>query len=422
MGGCDGPLRKESPMPRGDLIELELTEIVYGGNAFGRHAGKAVFVPYGLPGERVEARLTDDRKRYAVAELVRVLTPAPARVTPRCPLFGPGQCGGCQWQHMDYPAQLAAKEKIVRDQLARFAGLPDATVYPTIASPDPWAYRTHATMHATDEGRLGYVATDNRRLVPITHCNILRPELLDLLRSVSPEDIAGARRVRLQVGSASDDRLRIATDTGDPLDEPTSPPASDANERDIIPQEANVHYTLFGRSFQVTGGSFFQVNLPQAAALVELVLRRLALTGSERVLDLYAGVGLFTAFLAAESRQVTAIENSPLAARDAQVNLAPFGNVLYIGDTVENALPTVSGRFDAAVVDPPRSGIGPKALAALLDQRPGRIVYVSCDPSSLARDVKALREAGYHFIDAQPVDMFPQTYHVETVALLALVP
>ena len=411
-------------MPRGDLIELELTDIVYGGNAFGRHDGKAVFVPYSLPGERVQVRLVDDRKRYAVGELVQVLTPSPERATPPCEYFGPGKCGGCQWQHIDYPAQLAYKHKIVRDQLARFAGLPDAVVHPTLPSPDPWAYRSHATLHPTDDGRLGYVTTDNRGILPIDNCYIIRPELLALLRSLTPQDITGARRVRLQAGSDGDDLLLIATETADPQDEQTSPPEPDVrpdeDERVVSADNANVSYVVHGRTFQVTGGSFFQVNLPQAAALVELMLRRLDLEGDERVLDLYAGVGLFTAFLAAEVRQVTAIENSPLAARDAQVNLAPFGNVLYVNDTVEAALPRLSGRFDAAVIDPPRSGMGPRALAAMLDHRPGRIVYVSCDPSSLARDVKALIEAGYTFVEAQPVDMFPQTHHVETVALLRL--
>ena len=409
-------------MPRGDLIELDLTEIVYGGNAFGRHDGKAVFVPYALPGERVQARLVDDRKRYAVGELVQVLTPSPQRATPPCPYFGPGKCGGCQWQHINYPAQLAYKEKIVRDQLARFAGLPDALVHPTLASPEPWAYRSHATMHAAGAGHLGYVATDGRSILPIDMCYIISPELVGLLQALTADDIGDARRVRLQVGSDGDDLLVFASGSADPQeDEATSPPEPDVRPEDdrlVPPENANVSYTIYGRTFQVTGGSFFQVNLPQATRLLELVLRRLNLTGSERVLDLYAGVGLFTAFLAAEVHQVTAIESSELAARDAQVNLSPFGNVLYVNDTVENALTRVSGRFDAAVIDPPRSGVSPKALAALLEILPRRIVYVSCDPSSLARDVKTLLAAGYHFVDAQPVDMFPQTFHVETVALL----
>lgn len=403
-------------MAIGDTFELDITDIVYGGNAFGRHQGKAVFVPYALPGERVEARVTDERKRYAVAEVVRVLEASPQRVTPPCPYFGPGLCGGCQWQHIDYPAQLAFKEKIVRDQLARFGGLDNPLVLPIIASPEPWAYRSHATLHPTDSGRLGYVRTDGRSIIPVDTCLIIRPELVDALQSLAPDDIAGAKRVRLQAGSG-DDVIVIAAADESLADEETSPPAPAVEPDEAVSApSATVEYVIHGRTFQVTGGSFFQVNLPQAATLVELVLRRLELTGDGRLLDLYAGVGLFTAFLAAEARQVTAIEASMTAARDAQVNLAPFGNVLYIGDTVENALPNVSGSFDSVVVDPPRSGLSRRVLAGLVERDPARIVYVSCDPASLARDTKALVEAGYTFIDAQPLDMFPQTHHVETVA------
>jgi 23S rRNA (uracil1939-C5)-methyltransferase len=407
-------------MARGDLIELDITDIVYGGNAFGRHEGKAVFVPYALPGERVEARIVEERKRFAVAQVERVLTASPERVEPPCPYFGPGKCGGCQWQHMDYAAQLATKEKIVRDQLTRFGGIADAQIAPTLPSPEPWAYRSHATMQTTGDGRLGYIATDRKTLIPIETCLIVRPELDALLGDLPAEDLEGVRRVRLQVGNVTDDVLLIATEADDPQDAETTPPEPDVrpdeDETPLPPADLNVRYNVHYREFQVTGGSFFQVNVPQAAALVEIVLRRLDLKGDERVLDLYAGVGLFTAFLAAEVRQVTAIESSPTAARDAQVNLAAFGNVLYIGDTVEEALPKVSGTFDAAVVDPPRSGLGAKVIALLLGIAPKKLVYVSCDPASLARDAKALIEGGYTFVDAQPVDMFPQTHHVETIA------
>lgn len=407
-------------MATGDTFELDITDIVYGGNAFGRHEGKAVFVPYALPGERVEVRIIDERKRYAVAEVVRVLDAAPQRVTPPCPYFGPGLCGGCQWQHIDYPAQLAYKEKIVRDQLTRFGGLVDPLVHPVIASPDPWAYRSRATLHAAGDGQLGYIATDGRTIMPVETCLIIRPELLDAFQSLTADDIAGARRVRLQTGSG-DDVIVIATADESLDDEQTSPPAPGDEPVQVADSVdtadmATVEIIIHGRTFQVTGGSFFQVNLPQAAMLVEHVLRRLELTGEGRLLDLYAGVGLFTAFLAAEARQVTAIEANPTAARDAQVNLAPFGNVLYIGDTVENALAKVSGRFDATVVDPPRSGLSRRALAQLVEHEPARIVYVSYDPASLARDTKALVAAGYTFVDAQPLDMFPQTHHVEIIA------
>jgi 23S rRNA (uracil1939-C5)-methyltransferase len=177
-----------------------------------------------------------------------------------------------------------------------------------------------------------------------------------------------------------------------------------------------VHYRIKGRAFQVTGGSFFQVNLPQAETLVELMLERLALTGGERVLDLYSGVGLFTAFLAERARQVIAVEVYAPAVRDAKVNLGGFSNVELRVGTIEMALQHDRSRADAAVTDPPRAGMKPKALETFIRQTPRRIVYVSCDPATLARDARALVGGGYRLIDIQPVDMFPQTYHIESVA------
>ena len=179
-----------------------------------------------------------------------------------------------------------------------------------------------------------------------------------------------------------------------------------------------VHYTIKGRVFQVTGGSFFQVNLAQAETLVDLVLERLDLRGSEHVLDLYSGVGLFTAFLAERARRVSAVEVYAPAVRDAEVNLAEFANVDLRVGAVEAVLPR--GNFDAAVIDPPRAGVKPKALDALIARAPRKIVYVSCDPATLARDAKRLAASGYRLIDVQPVDMFPQTYHIESVAAFAL--
>jgi 23S rRNA (uracil1939-C5)-methyltransferase len=191
---------------------------------------------------------------------------------------------------------------------------------------------------------------------------------------------------------------------------------SDPGER--IVNTGVVHYTLLGHTFQVTGGGFFQVNLPGAEALVRLVQEKLALTGSERVLELYAGVGLFTAFIAPHAKHVTAVESYPPAVADAVTNLHRFNNIDLIEGTVEEALPELPGRFQAAVADPPRGGIPERALRALVRRGPRRFVYVSCDPATLARDCKFLTKNGYRLVEAQPVDMFPQTYHIETVALL----
>ena len=177
-----------------------------------------------------------------------------------------------------------------------------------------------------------------------------------------------------------------------------------------------VHYTIKNRTFRCSAGSFFQVNLAQAEKLVDLILERLNLKGHEHILDLYSGVGLFTAFLASQAKQVSAVELFPPAVEDAQVNLDDYTNIeLYVGK-IESVLPRLDHNYEAAVVDPPRTGMDTPALDALIDLQPRQIVYVSCDPATLARDAKRLTASGYILRDVQPVDMFPQTYHIECVA------
>jgi 23S rRNA (uracil1939-C5)-methyltransferase len=395
--------------------------MVHGGQALGRHAGRAIFVPYAIPGERIVARITEDRGRYAFAEVVRVLEPSPHRVTPRCPHFGPGRCGGCHFQHVADAAQPGYKRDVVIDQFRRIGGFTDPPVQPTVPSPDAWAYRNHATFHVDEAGNLCYVGTDNATQVPIEECHIIQPALLDLLNELDFEGVTGLDRVRLQVGSGGDQMVVLSTgDDGPPELEVTMPVSvnfllSD-NEPVNLVGSSYVSYTVRGRTFRVTAGGFFQVNLPQAEALIDLVLDRLALRGPETVLDLYAGVGLFTAFLAERASLVTSVESYPPAVTDADVNLADLDNVDLIEGTVEDVLPELEGPYDLAVLDPPRTGVERHALDALAALAPHGLVYVSCEPSTLARDAKRLVQKGYHLVDVTPVDMFPQTYHIECVA------
>ncbi len=406
-------------------FELELTAMAHGGSAIGRHEGRAIFVPYALPGERITARIVQDKGRFAYAEGLTLLEPAESRIYPRCPHFGPKRCGGCHWQHMDYTAQLAFKRQIVIDQLTRIGKIETPLVHPTLASPQEWEYRSHITLHVSPDGRLGFVGTDDQTILPIDECHIMRPELLDLFESfqIDLETNPNLDRVRFQVGSDPEDRL-IALSTRDdelPFIELEVPASVSFLSADEFPEAligvGNVHYTVHQKTFRVTAGSFFQVNLPQAAALVELALARLDLKGHERVLDLYSGVGLFTAFLAERASLVTAVESFEPAVDDADHNLTPYDNVDLVEGPVEEVLESLDERFDAAIVDPPRSGMEGVALDGLVACAPSRIVYVSCDPATLARDAKRLSVHGYNLIEVQPVDMFPQTYHIESVAL-----
>ncbi|NDJ77230.1 MAG: class I SAM-dependent RNA methyltransferase [Chloroflexi bacterium] len=408
-----------------DVIELELDEMVHGGNALGRHAGRAIFVPYTIPGERILARITDDRNRYAFAQGVTLLEASGVRVYPRCSHFGPGRCGGCHFQHIDYAVQPEFKRDVVVDQMVRIGGFDDPPVLPMLPSPDPWAYRVHATFHVDDDGALCFVGTDNETLIPIDECHIIRPELLDLLDELNFEDIPGVTRVRVQVGS--DGGLMVILSTDDDLAPELLVDVSASvnlllsdNEPVNLIGDSHTYYTVHGRKFQVTAGGFFQVNLPQAEALVDLVLDRLNLRGDESVLDLYAGVGLFTAFLAERAALVTAIESYPPAVTDADENLADFDNVDLIEGSVEDVLPQLAEAYDAVVLDPPRSGLHVDALDALAEIGPATLVYVSCDPATLARDAKRLVTGkGYRLVEVQPVDMFPQTFHIECVAHFA---
>ncbi len=403
-------------------FELDLTRMAHGGSALGQHEGRTIFVPYTIPGERITARITQDKGRFAYAEGVTLLQPSEARVVPRCPHFGPGLCGGCQWQHIDYPAQLEFKRQVMTDQMGRIGGFHDLTVHPTIPSPDVWQYRSHATMHVTEDGRLGYIATDNRHVFPIEECHIIRPELLDLFYSLELEGIDNLDRVRLQVGSDGSERMIVLSTTDDlPPEIETDLSASinfltSDNEPLNLIGNTHVHYTVKGRMFRVTAGGFFQVNLPLAETLVDLMLARLNLQGHESVIDLYAGVGLFTAFLAERAALVTSVESYPPAVTDADENLADFDNVELIEGSVEDVLPELDGPYDAVVLDPPRTGVEPQALDAIAALTPHKIVYVSCDPATLARDAKRLVSKGYRLLDVQPVDMFPQTFHIEAVA------
>lgn len=400
--------------------------MAHGGSALGRHNGRTIFVPYAIPGEKITARIVQDRGRFAYAEGVMLLEPSEHRTQPRCPHFGPGRCGGCHFQHIDYAAQLAFKQQVVAEQLARIGGIENAPVQPTIGSPDPWSYRTHATFHVTAQGKLAFVGTDEHTLIPIEECHIIRPELQELVEVIEfepPEDPNEAvNRVRMQVGSASDDRI-VALSTEDdslPGVEIDLPIQISFLSSDDVPQSligtGKVMYHMGGRTFQSTAGSFFQVNIPQAEKLIELVLERLALTGSETVLDLYSGVGLFTAFLAERAALVTAIEGSPIAVDDAEANLSRYENVTLVEGLVEEALPELNATFDAIVLDPPRTGVEPAGLDALIETGARMVVYVSCDPATLARDAKRLLAKGYTLTDVQPVDMFPQTFHIECVA------
>ncbi len=413
-------------MAKQQIIQLELTSAVHGGNAMGKHHGRPIFVPYAIPGETITARIVDDKRNYAHAEGVELLKASPARVAPECPHFGPGRCGGCQLQHMSYETQLTFKRDVVIDQMKRIGGVkkPDRKVRDTIPSPEPWGYRSRAAFHVTPEGKLGFYSPDSSHIEPVDWCYILDPRAMSLLESMEL-DYSEISQVRVQAGSDGQGMLILSTkDDLAPSLEADMPVSVNLllsdNEPVNLIGESHTHYTLKGRTFRVTAGGFFQVNLGSAAILVDLGVERLYLQGHESVLDLYAGVGLFSAFIADRASLVTLVESYPPAVTDADENLAEFDHVDLFEGGVSSVLEALiadgEGPYDAVVVDPPRAGLEESVIDALGDMKIPNLVYVSCDPATLARDVKRLSKRGYTLQHVQPVDMFPQTHHIECVA------
>jgi len=401
---------------------FQLTAIAHGGAALGRHEGRVIFVPHALPGETVRAEITEDKGRYAFARLVEVLTPSPDRVTPPCPYFGPTGCGGCQWQHIAYQTQLRFKAEIVADQLARIGSVADPVVRPAIPDSAGWAYRNHAQFHPAPGGGLGFQAAASNDTIAIEECLILHPLLSDLYATLDL-DLSSILRLSLRAGTATGDQMLIFEMVDDlppslEIDLPVSCVMllSDSRHANLIGHN-HITETVAGRTYRISAPSFFQVNTVQAAHLVRLVIEYLDLQGDETVLDGYCGVGLFTAHLAERVNLVVGVELAPAAVDDLLENTAELDNVEVIEGPVEAVLPDLDVSFDAVVVDPPRAGVDRFALDALVASHPSRLVYVSCDPATLARDAKRLSRAGYRLVEVQPVDLFPQTYHVESVAL-----
>jgi len=407
----------------GESFDMNLFAMAHGGDAIGRHEGRVVFVPYTMPGERVRVEIVEDHKRYARGRLLEVVEPAPARVNPPCPYFGDGKCGGCQFQHIAYPTQVQIKGRVVADQLQRIGKFDDPPVLEPIPDENGWEYRNRALFRTTELGYPGFLSAGSEDVYPVDDCLIVHPLLSQLYRSLHMKH-PDIEKMELRVGTATGD-LMVVLQTYD--EEPPSLevdfPLSIVQVRhDTTPTPlVGLDYlteVVCGREFRISATSFFQVNSEQAGQLVDLILDALALEGDEIVLDAYCGVGLFTTFIAERASLVIGIEINPDAVDDAVHNLADAENVTLLEGQVEHALSEIEEQIDAVVLDPPRGGVEKEALDALADQAPECIVYVSCDPATFARDARRLVRKGYTLDWVQPVDLFPQTYHVETVSLL----
>jgi 23S rRNA (uracil1939-C5)-methyltransferase len=409
--------------------------------------GRVVFVKGACPGDLLDAEVTADRGRFIEARATAIVEPSADRRTPPCPYFG--ACGGCQWQHVAYEVQVASKRREVADALHRIGGLGDVQVGDVVTGASPYGYRNRLEMHVAKDAAghpfLGLAREGSEEIVRIDAC-LLLPErarslpkaLTGAIRYLDGRTPLHLERVALRAAARTRDiEVDLWAAAGPFPRQAVARTLGDATRASVVtrvlPQgaarrrfDAKVE-VLSGRGYwreklgpyiyRVSAPSFFQVNTALAETTAERVLTALRPDGADRVLDLFAGVGTFTLPIAERAGDVIAIEGTGSALRDLRSNLEDAElSAEVLGGDAARALKE-AGRFDLAVVNPPRAGMSPDVTAALIATGAHRIVYVSCDPATLARDAKVLAANGLHLVSAVPVDLFPQTWHVETVAL-----
>ncbi|GAA3550171.1 class I SAM-dependent RNA methyltransferase [Microlunatus spumicola] len=393
---------------------VEVGPVAHGGHCVARldvgdgGPGRVVFVRHALPGERVLLTLTDtSHARFWRADATEVLEASPERVEPRCPVAGPGLCGGCDWQHASLPEQRRLKTAVVAEQLQRLAGLAwtgevEAVPVPGAKADDGLDWRTRMRYHADEDGRAALRVHRSSDLVPVPDegCPIaspLTPPVVDRAWPVGAELVAGGSTT----GSALLVEQRVVSTSGDAT------------------AAGGLHETVRGRTYAIPPGGFWQVHPAAATVLVDAVLEGLAPQPGERAFDLYCGVGLFAGALVDAGAQVWGLESGRAAVAAARTNLADAGGrARFTAELVERGLARLPKATDLVVLDPPRSGAGARVMRDIVSRRPRAIVYVACDPAALARDLATAEKHGYSATNVRAFDLFPMTQHVECVALL----
>ena len=446
----------------GDIVDLEITSVGSAGEGVGKVDGFAVFVARALPGEKIKARLTLVKKSYATGKLLEINQKSPHRQRPVCEVFY--KCGGCQLQHLDYSGQLKIKEQQVRDALERIGKFSDVQIFPVLADKQPLNYRNkmQCPVASQDGLKLGFYEVGSHKVVDVRECHIqnqVNNTILTVVRdwirkfriSVYNEQTGKGlvRHVLGRVSSATGEVMAgiVCTQKSMPHKEELiemlklSIPNITSVVQNINSRRTNVILgditkVLYGKesiadkigefTFQIAAKSFFQVNTKQAEVLYKTALDYAQLTGEEQVVDLYCGIGTISLFLAKQAKKVWGIEIVDVAVEDAKINAKANGieNVEFFKADVNLALEKISKktRLDVVVLDPPRAGCDKALLDTIVNSKPKRVVYVSCNPATLARDLRILVDSGlYELVKVQPVDMFGQTSHVETVVLMSRV-
>ncbi len=454
-------LDAKKPVVKNQSLELEITAVGSDGQGIGRAGGFVVFVPFALPGELVEVLIIKVAAHHAVGKLLRVIRPSPDRAEPRCPVFR--RCGGCQLQHMEYGAQLRFKRGLVEDVLRTIGGVAEPLVLPVIGMDEPWRYRNKGVFPVGRGAcgvKMGMYAPRSHTIVDVVDC-ILQPEVMAAAMAAfrkwaethhlpAYDERTGRGLLRsfmMRSFAETGESIAVVVTNGDKLpaqDELVSALRSAVPElrgvlQNINSEQTNVvlgrrHKLLWGSEtvlahlgeLQYTVGhhSFFQVNTTQMERLYAAAAKAAGLTGHELVVDAYCGVGTIGQYVASKAGRVIGIESVPQSIEEARRSAARngIGNAEYICGKAEEVLPELLERGlkpDVILMDPPRKGCDAKFLDAAAQTGAEKLVYVSCNPATMARDVKYLAGKGYRLVRVQPVDMFPQTADVECVAVLS---
>jgi len=451
-------------------VDIRIDGLGHRGEGIGRHEGLAVFVPGAIPGELVRARITEVKKNYARGTCLEVIEPSPERVAENC--AGQELCGGCQLVHVSYREQLRLKRERVVDALARIGGMTGVTVKPVLGMDNPRGYRNKAVFHVDVRGdrvALGFYREQSHVLVDMDSCQILPEDIVKVALGVGealerlfrPEGTTAADGtasakgglLKVLLAPLKEVVIRKGFGTGELMVVLVSHSPGFPEMRELaamitgrFPEVVSVAWqskdgngvirTLAGRgyireqisdlTFEISPASFFQVNPVQAGVLCRQVLEYAALQGRETVIDAYCGTGTISLFLAERARRVLGIEVVEAAVRDARKNAALNGanNVEFSVGLAERVLPDMAKqgiKADVVVLDPPRAGCDRRVLETVINMAPPKLIYVSCDPGTLARDLERLTGQGFQVEEVQPIDMFPHTAHVETVVLISRV-
>jgi tRNA/tmRNA/rRNA uracil-C5-methylase (TrmA/RlmC/RlmD family) len=419
-----------SPVP-GAVLELAVGEVVHGGWCVCRQndTGWVIFVRHALPGERVRARITQVTSRFARADAIQILDPSPDRVEAPCPYAGPGRCGGCDWQHATVPAQRQLKAAVVRQQLSRLAGLDQDVVVEAVPGADSGlGWRPEVTFAVNREGAAGLRRHRSREVIPVTECLIAHPAVT--AAGVTGRPWPGAATVAVSSVPETGERGIVVAAAGRPAPARYAELPADSvvvtgrrGTRTPVRGRGYLTHRATGRDWRVTLGGFWQVHPGAADLLASAVLAALAPRPGERALDLYCGAGLFAGVLAqavGPRGAVAGIEADAAAVRDARHNLRewPWART-HKGDVAAVLGRIGVGDASIAVLDPPRTGADRAVIGLLCAPPLRRLAYVSCDPATLARDLRLLLDGGWRLDGLRAFDAFPMTHHVECLATLA---